>query len=201
MHKMRDVGIITGRFNPLHNGDVEMIQKALMYSRYGVIINFCSSCQERTIKNPLTVGERMQIVAAHFDKEIAENRILFCSSPDFPEDYEWVSHVFAESADACFEAWGTPLLLHEMSYAVWTSGKDGDGQKRKNWFSGMCPVEVVTADDSAISATDIRKAYFLHGFVVTDWMPEATKKFLVDFHQTVWYSHIRKQYWPEEASK
>lgn len=195
-----DIILITGRFTILHVGHCELISKALQSANTGVVINFGSSQEYRTQKNPFTVGERMEMMAEFFEEDIIQNRLLFTAISDTPDLKSWVQQVYSHSFDACKEAWKVSMLHSELSYAVWSSDKGEDGTLRQDWFAGMCPVRVVKTAYHDVHATDLRQAYFKHGIVDHPHIPKAVQGFLTQFKTDPNYNYIKQTHFSNQES-
>ena len=61
MKRKYDLAIFIGRFQPLHNGHIQNIEKALEVADH-VLVILGSANQPRTIKNPFTIEERRDLI-------------------------------------------------------------------------------------------------------------------------------------------
>ena len=87
--------VIIGRFQPLHNGHVNLINQALN-EHDKVLVLIGSVNKERDHKNPYTYDQRVQMISNVFDTlvEIGHD-LLIRGLKDKPTDDEWVQEVIA----------------------------------------------------------------------------------------------------------
>ncbi len=111
--------LVVGRFQPFHNGHVEMV-KTILKETKSIIIGIGSAQYSHTLKDPFTAGERHLMISATLE----ENKIYdFYLVPieDVNSNPLWVAHV--ESLTPKFEKVFTnnPLvrrLFFEKGYNV-----------------------------------------------------------------------------------
>ncbi|MBO4322944.1 MAG: adenylyltransferase/cytidyltransferase family protein [Clostridia bacterium] len=134
------LGIVAGRFQPLHLGHCDVIDTALrLCRRVGVMIG--SSQESRTRNNPLSYEERSRLL-----RQVYRDSIEICPLPDIG-----VGNT---------ELWGMYLLKTAELYfgerpEVIISGEE---DRRLSWFgpgSDILELQVIKA--RKISATDLRK--------------------------------------------
>lgn len=85
-------GVFIGRFQPFHNGHLYAIKK-IFESEDEVIIMIGSAQESFTLKNPLTTGERIEII-----REVLKNLDLIDKSiivpiPDIFENLVWPARI------------------------------------------------------------------------------------------------------------
>jgi len=86
--------LFVGRFQPLHKGHEYAINYIL--EREDELIIAIGSAQENyTLKNPLTCGERIEILWNYLKKRNVLNRCIICSVPDIHNNFLWVRHVLS----------------------------------------------------------------------------------------------------------
>ncbi len=83
--------LFIGRFQPLHMGHYEALKKLLR--KYGEVVVVIGSTQESfTGENPLTCGERIEMIRSCFSKsDIA--RLVIVPVPDVNDNRIWVDHL------------------------------------------------------------------------------------------------------------
>lgn len=81
-----------GRFQPFHNGHLRVIKNALEENDELIII-IGSSDKSFTKKNPLTAGERIEIIKQTLLSEKIKNNYYLIPIPDINTNAVWVSHV------------------------------------------------------------------------------------------------------------
>lgn len=91
--KNNKVAVFIGRFQPFHNGHLNVVKKAIDSKKYTQLIFVIgSSNQIRTPKNPFTFEERKEIILDVIKSEFKENEIIvnFVESDDFLyNDFKW----------------------------------------------------------------------------------------------------------------
>jgi bifunctional NMN adenylyltransferase/nudix hydrolase len=91
-----DAAVFIGRLQPLHNGHLVLLQKALALAAR-VIVVLGSAHQARTPKNPFTWQERADMVRAALGDPLAA-RVDFAPLRDFHDEARWVHAVRREVA-------------------------------------------------------------------------------------------------------
>jgi nicotinamide-nucleotide adenylyltransferase len=90
-------GIFVGRFQPFHNGHLEVIKKIIVDVDELVII-VGSSQYSHTICNPFTAGERISMIRKVLEEEgIQLSRIWIIPVPDIHQHSLWVSQIVGYS--------------------------------------------------------------------------------------------------------
>ena len=166
MTKMYDVAVIIGRFQPLHNGHLELFKKAIEVADK-VIVLIGSANQPRTPKNPWTWKERGQIAydtirtdeffkdwfvpAKGFGNLLGECNLQIRPLHDHPTDTLWVGEV-QETVSSCISEKETVCLIKYR--------KEGDeSTEYLNMFPKYKEAWAIGVDDG-LNATDIRNQYF-----------------------------------------
>lgn len=85
--------LIVGRFQPFHNGHVEII-KQILKSGGSVIIGIGSAQYSHTLKDPFTAGERHLMITSSLEAESILNFYLV-PIEDVNSNPLWVAHVEA----------------------------------------------------------------------------------------------------------
>jgi len=133
------LGIVAGRFQPLHKGHLDVIDAALrVCERVGVMIG--SSQESMTANNPLSYDERVALL-----RQVYEDRILICLLPDIG-----VGNT---------RLWGSYLLkTAELSFGALPEViVSGEEDRRQSWFDKNSPVlELNVKKSTDISASEIR---------------------------------------------
>ena len=80
------IGLFIGRFQPLHLGHADAIERALKEVDT-LIIGIGSSDKSQTEENPFTFAEREQMIKTVFPK------CKVVAVPDIDDDSKWVAHV------------------------------------------------------------------------------------------------------------
>lgn len=152
------LGLIIGRFQPLHNGHLSLIAKAQEECEK-VLVLVGSTNRLPDFKHPFPYEERLGLLKKSLDASI-DIRPL----PDKPTDDEWiqdvVGHVLSIQEDP------TEVTLY--------CGKKDEAWYRKNL---LYPIE--TENEWNISATEVRAAWYTDTlWTVEDSIPLVTQDFL-----------------------
>ncbi|MBN9542428.1 MAG: adenylyltransferase/cytidyltransferase family protein [Alphaproteobacteria bacterium] len=132
-----------GRFQPVHNGHIRVMEEALNISDKLIVL--CGSADKSgTEKNPLTFMERANLIRKVMDKKFP-GRVMITSINDYPFDKQW--------EDAVHKAVST-LTSGSKSIALVGHFKD-DSSYYLNNFPEFELVKMPNYDN--INATDIRK--------------------------------------------
>lgn len=84
------IALFIGRFQPFHNGHLEVIKR--ISKQYGLIKIVIGSSQEsHTRKNPFSAEERKAMIKLTLEKHAISNYQL-CEVPDINDNGKWVSH-------------------------------------------------------------------------------------------------------------
>ncbi|AAT42714.1 nicotinamide-nucleotide adenylyltransferase [Picrophilus oshimae] len=121
---------IVGRFQPFHNGHMEIL-KRILHENDSVIIGIGSAQFSHTLKDPFTAGERHLMISSALEESGVYNYYLV-PIEDVNSNPLWVSHV--ESLTPPFQRVYTnnPLvkrLFYEKGYEVLSM----DLLNRKEW--------------------------------------------------------------------
>ncbi len=85
-HNQMVIGLFIGRFQPLHLGHADAIERALKEVG-ALIIGIGSSEKSKTPENPFTFEERKQMIKSVFPK------CKIIAIPDIDDDSKWVAYV------------------------------------------------------------------------------------------------------------
>lgn len=144
MHQ-KTLGILVGRFQPLHDGHKEIIKKAKQECDYLVIL-VGSANVARTVKNPWTYQERHQVISKFLNREgmtIEEVQILPLNDYKY-SDTQWIQDV-QQIADM-FQGFKQKILF----------GFEKEGNDYLQWFPQF---EFKNLESTtSINATKIRTA-------------------------------------------
>ncbi|MCD6491759.1 MAG: nicotinamide-nucleotide adenylyltransferase [Candidatus Njordarchaeia archaeon] len=85
-------GLFIGRFQPLHKGHTWAINRIL--EQEDEIILCIGSAQENyTLENPLTAGERIELIITYLKEANLYNRAIIIPIPDIFENFIWPRRV------------------------------------------------------------------------------------------------------------
>jgi nicotinamide-nucleotide adenylyltransferase len=88
--------LFTGRFQPFHNGHLSAVEEILR--EYGELVIVVGSAQENlTARNPLTSGERIEMILNVLKARNLLGRCYVIPVPDTPESGLWPERVLSYS--------------------------------------------------------------------------------------------------------
>ena len=177
-----DITVFIGRFQPVHNGHLSVIDTALKVSRT-VLVLTGSAYQPRTPRNPWTATERAIMIArglSNSSTEYVDERVLIRPILDQRyNDQKWVESVQKLVADATSELIGFTGKTARVAII-------GHSKDETSYYLKMFPQWDAIEHDMVdnISATDIRDIMFegkslnyLKG-IVPDSVFDAVKTFV-----------------------
>ncbi len=112
-------GIYVGRFQPFHNGHMELVRHIMRtFTPSELLVGIGSAQASHTLRNPFTGGERFEMIeAALRSEQFANCRII--PIPDIDRHALWVSYV-ASLVPPFEQAYSsdplTRMLFHEAGY-------------------------------------------------------------------------------------
>lgn len=146
MEKIFEVGLVLGRFHPMHKGHMEIIDIARKLCKKTMVL--VGSAQESgTLRNPFKVETRKKAIHAIYQQE----DVIIGELDDMTNEN-----------DICFE-WGKYILdtvkkKYNLEPDLMVYGKD---ESRKGWFSEEDSKKfsevIVARDKIEISATQLRR--------------------------------------------
>ena len=158
---MQKLGVLIGRFQPLHAGHRELIRQAKANCKY-LIILIGSANKSRSIKNPWSYTERAGCIENFLYHENISNVILKPLN-DYPySDSQWLNDVNAIIAD-----------IAEKDDDITLFGFAKEGNNYLKWFPQYKFQNITTPYE--ICSTDVRKEWFnkepqrFYSGVVADW--------------------------------
>lgn len=85
-------GFLPGRFQPFHKAHAKVVKKILK-KEDEVVIGIGSAQANFTFKNPLTAGERIEILREYTKAQGILNKVLLIPIPDIEENVIWPARV------------------------------------------------------------------------------------------------------------
>ena len=145
MKKLYKLGLIVGRFQPLHKGHEYMIRTSLNLCEKTIV--FIGSSQEfNTSKNPFSWQYRYELIRKVFNKYIRRKKLYIYPLPDmgYGNSSKWGDYVLS----TCF--------THTNKYPdLYISGKEAI---RSEWLNNVdINVLSLSKDTIEISATECRE--------------------------------------------
>ncbi|WP_261664184.1 adenylyltransferase/cytidyltransferase family protein [Deinococcus sp. Marseille-Q6407] len=171
-----------GRFQPPHHAHVASALAALEHAPR-LTLGLGSANLARSIKNPWTPQERAELwQLALTEAGIDVERVRFCPLPDRFDAERWAADVRGLFAP------GEKVLL--VGYE-----KD-DSSAYLHWFPGWTRL-VLPELEGGISATELRRAYFLegpHSPLLAQHLPAATLPWLQRWAQAPDYARLQAEW-------
>lgn len=150
MSKIKN-GLAIGRFQPVHDGHMQAFKiAASQVNTLNILIGSANVC--RSIKNPWTYTERVDMIRKRLFQEGITN-IKFYSLNDYPyNDHRWITEVRAIITDFD-ESWG----VNKNDTVLFSPMKEGNDYLK--WFPDIPTRSVPILGN--INATDIRRGLMM----------------------------------------
>lgn len=169
--KKYDLLVLIGRFQPLHNGHLEIIKDAISKTK-NLLIIVGSAGEPSTVKNPWSYDVRYQILNDVVMRLMDKDQFLFIrKNRDYLDDNDWISSTKKIIKE-------TQLTISGYTgYGVGTkdikTGIIGCDKDHSTWYLKAFPdyeLELIE-QHSDIDATSIRKHLFNHNEIPSDKVP------------------------------
>lgn len=189
---MKDYVVIIGRFQPVHNGHVSLINKAFEQANKGVIVLVGSSYSPRNIKNPFTFEERRDMLEREFAL-VGKCMKTFTVVPLQDHTYrdaEWITQVQEKVAFAVNRQGWT-----DFPPTVGLMGLDKDHTTSYlNWFPQWRMPDMMHEEDlNGLNATSIRDIIFGVGKPISfirGVVPSSTYDFLLELKSEPFWQNL-----------
>ena len=182
MSKKYQVAVLIGRFQPLHNAHVEILNRAAEIAERIIVITG-SANQPRTYKNPFTSAERERMIylaASRLNVPVAIE-----SNPDtIYNDQAWVVRVQA--------------IINKHAAACTRIAVIGHKKDESSFYLDMFPQWALETIEELehLSAVNIRDLYFKPNAnmnFIKGVVPDTTFNFLTQFKETSAYDQIIRE--------
>ena len=191
------IGVIIGRFQPLHSGHAEILKTALKEcEQVTIVLGSANRC--RSIKNPFTVAERKEMINGYMidNMDNAKGRVNFVESPDnLYKEWTWKSEIVRRVNDVAPSGSNVKFVL----YGYFKDSSSYYLSEFPEWTLREVP------NFHSIDATSFRKTYFEDGIISDYYLPNAVQDFMDDFKGTEAYEDLIKDWeffkWEKEAFK
>lgn len=90
LYEPKMIGLFIGRFQPFHNGHMEVVKRALKEAKHLIIV--VAVPLRKTKKDPFSAEERKEMIEKALHAE-GISKFSLHIVPDIPSDEEYVSHV------------------------------------------------------------------------------------------------------------
>ncbi len=169
-----DYCVVIGRFQPFHNGHLELIKKALTLASKRVIIVLGTVNKAPNIQNPFTVDQRMDMVADCFDEETL-CRLSFVEARDYWYVHNrWITEVQREVRNITGDN-SKICNIGEVSYFP-------------QWEFFESP------ETDHVHATTVRGLYFTHDKSYKEHVPPTVYNYLEEFKTTKEFKNLKQEY-------
>lgn len=159
--RTHDVMVLIGRFQPVHNGHLDVIAQALEQAERAIIL-VGSSNLARDTRNPFTYDERAQMIRAAISERFGEEmltRVVVNALPDSPYDLqEWIETV------------QTVVKMNTAAYVAPRIALTGHDRDSSSFYLKLFPqwTYAGVGDTTGINATALREDYFAGGVDLFD---------------------------------
>lgn len=108
-------GLFVGRFQPFHKGHMQITEQILA-KEDEVIIAIGSAQESFTLENPLTAGERIEVIRKLFKERKKIERVIIVPIPDIEENRIWPARVkeYTPAFDRVYSGNSLVLSLFEL---------------------------------------------------------------------------------------
>lgn len=194
-----NLAVFIGRMQPLHNGHIRNIQKALDIADH-VLVIAGSANQPRTPKNPFTVDERIKMIKDIFPT----GRVRVKGVEDFYSDTLWLKNIQSVVHHHIISN-GMVYGLDCEDDAVYCDAKIailGHNKDHTSFYLRMFPtwdfIEIghrVQDANDIIASTNIRDEYFTNGHegINKNILPATVLEFLARFSTTENYTILKEE--------
>jgi len=189
-----DLLVFVGRFQPFHLEHKRIIDIALQKSR-NVLVLVGSAGKARTIRNPFTFDERMNMIKNAFDATDS-NRIII--KPLYDKTYNeaaWINQVQHIVKDTALDVVNNFNSWRASGYNDARVGLIGASKDNTSYYLKMFPQyrSVNVEIQADLHATEIREKYLETSLLRPDKVPASVTKFLVDFAGTEMYEQLHSE--------
>ena len=170
--------VLIGRFQPLHNEHLRVIEEALMQTDHLIIV--LGSCNvPRSSKNPFTAAERTSMIC---DAVSQPEKLSFVWSNDYPYNWNlWEEEIIDLVKESVLERLnsGLHVRLHgldECNIGLLCPHKDEATSEYLNLFK--CWEHVDVPVEAPMNATQVRDHIFFSSGKLIDMVPASVLNFL-----------------------
>lgn len=168
-----------GRFQPLHNGHLELIERAIeKYDLLHIIVGSANNPRRaRTLKNPFTGAERIAMIRSSLTSEQLK-KVKFSEVADYPDDSDWINQVkfLIRTNSLAYLKTEVGCTKH---YIIGNNSRNSDTYYLKYFHEFGQDFTVSSEQYKNLSSTKIRKMFFEDGTFAM--VPEGTENFLKGF--------------------
>ena len=185
-----DYTVFIGRCQPVHNGHLAMMLRALELGRH-LIVALGSAQRSRNIKHPFSDGEREAMIRAALDEALpgASARLTVCPIRDRYDDRRWAAAVRTAVGAVVPEGASVALVGHAKDHSTYYL------RAFPEW-----PLVLESVHAHGVSATRVRALFFTDpdqgqsGVGLSTLLPSAVERFLEAFRQTPPFHDLAAEY-------
>ena len=164
------LNVVIGRFQPMHNGHVELIQHALNTADTTLVLIGCSEKDGYSKKNPFTFEERSALIHEHFSNA----DIVTFPLTDISCDKAWVELTRQAISRLAGDKYS------EISFVC--CNKDSETTASNNLLSGYYSTEFLEFKYT-LNATDLREKFLNGDLKYITGIPHVTQQFLAQVEE------------------
>jgi bifunctional NMN adenylyltransferase/nudix hydrolase len=190
--KKYDTVVFIGRFQPLHNGHIEVMKQGLLHATKNFIVLVGSVNGPRTFKNPFTFAQRKEVIDSVLHNQLRD----FCTDVNVVvegvSDSKYNNDSWMEDVQKIISS----VNSKGGSVAIVGYKKD-DSSSYLTWFPQWGEIKVSYDEDAAVvDATTVRNILFegLNPGFFRGVLPSASYEFLEAFKATAEYARIKDEY-------
>jgi len=188
----RDLSVVIGRFQPLTSGHTALINEALD-SHSDLLVIVGGANVSRSIKNPFTASERVDMLRNYFQGGYLSERkyanpimVTIACVDDSDYDSEWWEIAVRECVSKVADGRRVTHYGHKRDASSYYMG---------DALVGIAEYKEIEALAKNISATKVRKALFeCDDGTVKIYTPSCVSSFLREFVESREYTHLTAQY-------
>ena len=167
-----DFLVFIGRFRPFHAGHKKIVKEALRLGKH-VIILIGSAYSPRTLRNPWTEGEVIEMIESVFDREELIRMSLIPIRDVLYNDEAWISNVQTIVN-------GVIASKNKDEYSKPRIALIGHEKDETSYYLKLFPQweSIGVRNYLSINGTDIRDQYFKDGYLPTRGIPSEVSLYL-----------------------
>lgn len=183
--KSINVGVIIGRFEPVHNGHKYLAEYAMSESDLLIVV-LGSSNRHQSVKNPFTPEDRIKMFKGVMGPNA--NLEFIMSSDNLYKEWSWKAGIIKRAREIIASRFHDP---EDVQVTLYGHEKDGT-----TYYLDEFPEwNLVKIDNhQEIDATMIRESLFGEGIVPAYVLPEYVQKFLHEYKETEEYVRVKEEY-------
>lgn len=188
---MTELTVYIGRFSPFHKGHADVLSRALSSSKY-VLVLIGSSNRSRSLKNPFSYGERVEMIESWYEanKRPEYGNLIIEDLPDNPyNDAEWIQSVQEKVLN-------TVRYLDIIAKPKLTGANRDESSWYLSIFGNFFDVDLISKEESIaglnLSATQVRDTFLQNAQdpKLSQMVPSTTLDVLSAFSKSKNYTDI-----------